>query len=107
MDEQEMDVVSETKEAAVRWECRSILSEKAADLFDSLKKATASRSANWLSPASKSSDKESPEQSSRGKASSKGKRRSSTAGPDPVQRRLSFPASSTLPAGVVDLSDSD
>ena len=108
-DRQEMDIASETEKSGLPWASRSMLSEKAAELFDSFTKATASLPSNWSSPNSKSADKESPEQSSGGKAGNTGKRRSTQqrGGPDPTQRRLCFPANSMLPAGVVHLSDSD
>ena len=53
-DRQEMDIASETEKSALPWGSRSMLSEKAAELFDSFTKATASRPANWSSPASNS-----------------------------------------------------
>ena len=79
-DRQEMDIASETEKSALPWGSRSMLSEKAAELFDSFTNATASRPANWSSPASKSADKESPEQSSRGKASNTGSPEQSSGG---------------------------
>ena len=79
-DRQEMDIASETEKSALPWGSRSMLSEKAAELFDSFTKATASRPANWSSPASKSADKESPEQSSGGKAGNTGSPEQSSGG---------------------------
>ena len=79
-DHQEMDIASETEKSALPWGSRSMLSEKAAELFDSFTKATASRPANWSSPASKSADKESPEQSSGGKAGNTGSPEQSSGG---------------------------
>ena len=79
-DRQEMDIASETEKSALPRGSRSMLSEKAAELFDSFTKATASRPANWSSPASKSADKESPEQSSGGKAGNTGSPEQSSGG---------------------------